>query len=157
MSSNRSILMRSPLRVHKSKVHRKGGHTLKQLIADFHDRDLPAFTPRHIRLPRLPGKIDTVIGMRRSGKTWFLFQVISDLLSKGRPIESILYLNLEDERLLPRCSVEQGIRSFWLLSCQPPFFLMRKILFGQNYPWLFAHLPLFCFRPASAASHKFCS
>lgn len=74
---------------------------IEELIADFHERDLPAFTRRHIRLPWLSNKIDTVIGMRRSGKTWFLFQVISDLLSNKVPKESILYLNLEDERLLP--------------------------------------------------------
>lgn len=74
---------------------------LEQLIADFQERELPVFTHRHVQLPWLPNKIDTVIGMRRSGKTWFLFQVISNLLLKETPKESILYLNLEDERLHP--------------------------------------------------------
>ncbi|MBW2099054.1 MAG: ATP-binding protein [Deltaproteobacteria bacterium] len=74
---------------------------IEQLIADFHERALPPLTRRHVKLPWLPGKIDTLIGMRRSGKTWFLFQVISHLLAKKVPKESILYLNLEDERLLP--------------------------------------------------------
>ena len=74
---------------------------LEQLIADFHERNLPAFTRRRVRLPMLPNKINTVIGMRRSGKTWFLYQVISDLLSRKSPKESIIYLNLEDERLMP--------------------------------------------------------
>ena len=74
---------------------------LEQLIADFHERELPAFTRRHIKLPWLSGKIDSVIGMRRSGKTWFIFQVMADLLKEGTPRESILYLNFEDERLLP--------------------------------------------------------
>ena len=40
---------------------------IEQLIADFHERDLPSFTRRHVRLPRLPLKIDTIIGMRRYG------------------------------------------------------------------------------------------
>ena len=74
---------------------------LEELIADFHERSLPTFTRRHVQLPWLPNKIDTIIGMRRSGKTWFVFQVISDLLSSEIHRESILYLNLEDERLLP--------------------------------------------------------
>lgn len=74
---------------------------LEQLIADFHERPLPPLTRRHAKLPWLPGKIDTVIGMRRSGKTWFLFEVMADLLAKGTPKESLLYLNFEDERLLP--------------------------------------------------------
>lgn len=74
---------------------------VEQLIADFHERSLPAVTNRHARLPWLPGKVDTVIGMRRTGKTCFVFQVIKDLLSRGVPKESVLYLNFEDERLLP--------------------------------------------------------
>jgi len=74
---------------------------LEQLIADFHERDLPPLTRRHVSLPWLSGKIDTVIGMRRSGKTWFLFQTIKHLLENGMPKESILYLNFEDERLMP--------------------------------------------------------
>ncbi len=79
---------------------------IEHLIADSQERNLPKFTRRHIELPWLPNKIDTVIGMRRSGKTWFIFQIISDLLSKGIPKESILYLNLEDERLLPMTVAE---------------------------------------------------
>ena len=74
---------------------------LEQLIADFHERKLPVFTRRHVQLPILPGKVDSVIGMRRSGKTWFLYQIIADILSKKTPKECVLYLNLEDERLLP--------------------------------------------------------
>jgi predicted AAA+ superfamily ATPase len=81
---------------------------LEELIADFHERSLPTFTRRHIKLPWLPNKIDTVIGMRRSGKTWFVFQVISDLLSRETPKEAILYLNLEDERLLPMTVSDLG-------------------------------------------------
>ena len=79
---------------------------LEQLIADFQERDTPAFTRRHVQLPWLANKVDTIIGMRRSGKTWFLFQVISDLLSRKTPKESILYLNLEDERLHPMTAAD---------------------------------------------------
>jgi hypothetical protein len=74
---------------------------IEGLIADFHERSLPTFTRRRVSLPLLPNKIDTVIGMRRTGKTWFLFQVMADLLAQGQSRESILYVNLEDERLLP--------------------------------------------------------
>lgn len=74
---------------------------LEELIADFHERGLPDMTRRQARLPWLPGKIDTVIGMRRSGKTWFLYQVMRDLIREGFPAEALLYLNFEDERLLP--------------------------------------------------------
>jgi predicted AAA+ superfamily ATPase len=79
---------------------------LEKLIADFIERDLPGFTRRHVQLPRLPKKIDTIIGMRRLGKTWFLYQIISDLLARKIPRESIPYLNFEDDRLLPMTASE---------------------------------------------------
>lgn len=74
---------------------------IEQLIADFYERNLPVITRRQARLPGLSGKIDSVIGMRRTGKTWFLFQTIADLLKSGTAKETMLYLNFEDERLLP--------------------------------------------------------
>ena len=39
--------------------------------------------------------------MRRTGKTWFCFQAIQDLEEAGIARDRILYLNFEDERLLP--------------------------------------------------------
>jgi predicted AAA+ superfamily ATPase len=37
--------------------------------------------------------------MRRSGKSCFLWQCLADLLAAGEPRESLVYLNLEDDRL----------------------------------------------------------
>jgi hypothetical protein len=39
---------------------------LEQIIADFQKRPLPQLTRRAAKLPGLSGKIDTVIGMRRT-------------------------------------------------------------------------------------------
>ena len=81
---------------------------LEQLIADFHERPLPTPTHREAELPALSGKIDAVIGMRRTGKTWFLFQMMQHYLEQGVPKEAMLYLNFDDERLLPMAAVELG-------------------------------------------------
>lgn len=70
-----------------------------QLIDDFHERVLPALVPRSSRLHCVPGKADVVIGMRRSGKTWFCYQKIQELIASGTKKERILYLNFEDDRL----------------------------------------------------------
>src|SRR6185369_1997086 len=78
------------------------------LIADFQERDLPQVTPRALSLPGLPGKADVVIGMRRSGKTWFLYQQIQERLASGVERERLLYLNFEDERLLPLAAADLG-------------------------------------------------
>lgn len=59
----------------------------------------PALTHRDVRVPGVPGKAVAVIGMRRCGKTTFLWQVVRERLEQGVPREGLLYFNFEDERL----------------------------------------------------------
>ena len=74
---------------------------LEVLIDDFHERPLPNGVPRTAEFHRINRKANVVIGMRRAGKTWFCYQTMQDLLSRGIPKERLLYLNFEDDRLLP--------------------------------------------------------
>jgi len=71
------------------------------LIDDFHERMLPKPMPRQQSMTWVPRKANVVIGMRRSGKTWFCYQQMHELLDQGLEKERLLYLNFEDERLLP--------------------------------------------------------
>jgi predicted AAA+ superfamily ATPase len=73
--------------------------TLKEKLADALAAPVPELTRREIRLPQVPGKAMAVIGMRRSGKSCFLWQCLGDLLAAGEPRESLVYLNFEDDRL----------------------------------------------------------
>lgn len=59
----------------------------------------PPLTRREVRLPGVPGKVLAVVGMRRSGKTSFLWQCLANRLAAGAPRESLLFLNFEDDRL----------------------------------------------------------
>jgi predicted AAA+ superfamily ATPase len=74
-------------------------NTLKEKLADALAAPVPELTRREIRLPQVPGKAMAVIGMRRSGKSCFLWQCLGDLLTAGEPRESLVYLNFEDDRL----------------------------------------------------------
>lgn len=56
---------------------------------------------RQITIPHLPGKIKTFIGMRRTGKTHTLLQLIKTWNAQGIEPSRILYLNFEDDRLYP--------------------------------------------------------
>ncbi|MCH9628136.1 MAG: hypothetical protein S4CHLAM2_17890 [Chlamydiales bacterium] len=58
-------------------------------------------TLRSYKFPEAKNVIKVAVGMRRSGKTYFLFQTIRQLLTEGFPLERILYLNFEDDRILP--------------------------------------------------------
>jgi len=77
------------------------GDILDALIDDFHERELPELVPRRLEMKWIPGKANVVTGMRRSGKTWFCYQQMRLLREKALPKERLLYLNFEDERLLP--------------------------------------------------------
>ncbi len=72
-----------------------------ELIKDFHEKDLPEVIERDINIPtELPIKrAITLIGPRRSGKTYVMFQLIKHLTTKI-PKERILYVNFEDDRLV---------------------------------------------------------
>ena len=65
-----------------------------------------------MRLPGIPGKAFSVIGVRRGGKTSFLAQCRTDRLAAGRPREAQLLVSLEDERLTGLSVAELG----WLLD-----------------------------------------
>ncbi|MFA6292541.1 MAG: ATP-binding protein [Victivallales bacterium] len=73
---------------------------IAQLIDDFHERELPELSDREQTLSELKNKANVVIGMRRTGKTFYCFQRIKKLMSSGTPLTQILYLNFEDDRLL---------------------------------------------------------
>ena len=72
---------------------------LKKIISDFHTQKLPKFKKRELKVPLDLDKILTIIGPRRAGKTWYLYQLIKELEDAGVKREQILYLNFEDERL----------------------------------------------------------
>lgn len=71
-----------------------------ELIKDFHEKPLPDIINRELelRLPKIKKAI-TIIGPRRAGKTFFLFNNMERLKNVKRT--EILYVNLEDDRLLP--------------------------------------------------------
>jgi predicted AAA+ superfamily ATPase len=75
---------------------------LETLIQEFQDK-IQFFTggiPRITKFTEISDKIRVVIGMRRTGKTYFLLQIIHNLL-KSVSSRRILYLNFEDDRLFP--------------------------------------------------------
>lgn len=43
---------------------------------------------------------DVLVGLRRSGKSYMMFQKIQELIDEGHKKEEILYINFEDDRLL---------------------------------------------------------
>ena len=71
-----------------------------QIILDFHQRKLPKIIERDTTIKMSKNKAIAIIGPRRAGKTYFLFNIMQRLMSNVDKSQ-ILYVNLEDDRLLP--------------------------------------------------------
>ncbi|MBC2697346.1 MAG: ATP-binding protein [ANME-2 cluster archaeon] len=71
--------------------------TIKKLIILAQERDVK-FAQRDTQI-YFSGKINTIIGSRRAGKTYFMYQIINQLKSENK--DKIIYINFEDERLFP--------------------------------------------------------
>ena len=74
---------------------------IKEILSDFHEREIPSYTRRMFDLSCPESKIRCLMGIRRSGKTFTFYQLIGDLLEQGIEKERMLFINFEDERLLP--------------------------------------------------------
>lgn len=73
---------------------------------------LPPRTARDIRLPTIPNKALAVIGVRRGGKTSFLYRHIAERLAAGDIPGTHLLVSLEDERLVGMTAEDLG----WLIE-----------------------------------------
>lgn len=74
--------------------------TFKTLITDFQERKLNGIVSREYNIPVDSDKIISLIGVRRCGKTYILFDIINKLRETVQP-ENIVYINFEDDRLFP--------------------------------------------------------
>ena len=72
---------------------------IKEYLIDFQKKVLPKLIERELKIDKLK-KVKSIIGPRRAGKTYFIYQKINELISKNINKEQILYLNLEDPRLI---------------------------------------------------------
>ncbi len=73
--------------------------TIKSIILDFQEAQLETGVPRRLHVEPVHGKATVCIGVRRSGKSTFLFQLIQGLMDSEVSRQNILYLNFFDDRL----------------------------------------------------------
>jgi uncharacterized protein len=71
---------------------------LKQSIIDFQNSKTKEILKRDFKFRNIEGKALIFIGVRRSGKSTLLFQMINELVSNGINVKNIMYLNFFDDR-----------------------------------------------------------
>ncbi|MGD9777967.1 ATP-binding protein [Methanosarcina mazei] len=74
---------------------------LKSAIIEWQGRVLPPLQKRRCEANIDAPHVNDIVGVRRCGKTYYMYQLISELLERGVPKSNILYLNLDDDRLQP--------------------------------------------------------
>lgn len=72
---------------------------LKEIIVDNQEFQPDTGVPRHLQVTTVPGKATVCIGVRRCGKSTFLFQQMQRLMEEGVSRRNFLILNLFDDRL----------------------------------------------------------
>lgn len=112
---------------------------LKVVIKEFHESPLPDLVERDLSLDfsildSPINKVITIIGPRRAGKTYFLFQIIKKLLALNRQIADMLYINFEDERIQPMegKNLQSILEAYFELYAKTdPFIFLDEV---QNIP-----------------------
>jgi predicted AAA+ superfamily ATPase len=72
---------------------------LKKIILDYQELKIETGVPRRLDVAPVAGKATICIGVRRCGKSTFMYQLMDRLLKKGIPRQNILHLNFFDDRL----------------------------------------------------------
>ena len=72
---------------------------VKSIILDYQEVPLETGVPRHLEVETVPRKANVCIGVRRCGKSTYMFQRMERLVERGVPRSNILYLDFFDDRL----------------------------------------------------------
>ena len=104
----------------------------QEIITEFHQAPLPKLIVRDTPLPEIPHalrKALIVIGMRRSGKTWLLYQYMQHLLAQGRAKTQLVYINFEDDRLygMEAKHFPEMLNAYW--SLYPEHIGQQQVVF----------------------------
>jgi predicted AAA+ superfamily ATPase len=110
---------------------------LKYVLTENTARKFPTTVPRTLELPLNTTKITTLVGIRRSGKTYILYDTMRRLEARGVDRRQMIFLNFEDDRLMPIKSRELDLILSAHAELYPEFADRRKFFFFdeiQNAP-----------------------
>lgn len=104
---------------------------IRRKIVDALVEPIRKLTRRDVHIPAIANKAIAVIGMRRAGKTTFLWQILQNRLAGGTQREGLLYFGFEDERLAGMTVADLGViveeyfqlHPEWRDARRPVFFL----------------------------------
>ncbi len=101
------------------------------------ERKLPPLQERRCKLNIDVPHINDILGVRRCGKTYYMYQIISHLIDRGVPKSNVVYLNLDDDRLQPLSGDElqlliETLHELQEISEEHPLYLFLDEI--RNFP-----------------------
>ena len=103
--------------------------SLKETILDYQELNLPQGVPRRMFVRPAAGKAVVCIGVRRSGKSTYLYQLMEKLTDNGTDHRNILHLNFFDDRLHNLHEVGLGVVTEAFFSLYPDQPGNKKVYF----------------------------
>ena len=92
---------------------------LREVMFQFYADGVPSDAiPRSYRFPIVRNNATIIKGMRRTGKTYFTYLRMSELLASGVPMERIVHVNFDDDRLAPMTAADLH----WLVDLHAEMF-----------------------------------
>lgn len=75
---------------------------IRRCILDFYDTGIPEYVVRDGRITMLKNSVTTIVGGRKTGKTFLTYQIIDNLIEQEiiPSLDHVCYLHFDDERLL---------------------------------------------------------
>jgi len=71
---------------------------VEQYLIDFQKKDFSSLVPRSLEIFQTK-KMNVIMGPRRAGKTFYLHQIMQEMINAGTKKEDIIYLNFENTKL----------------------------------------------------------
>ena len=78
----------------------------KQMLVEFQESQFPRAVARDLSVPLDTGRVASITGVRRSGKTYLLLTLAESLVRAGVPKQRLAYISFDDPRLLPATARE---------------------------------------------------
>ena len=82
-----------------------------------------------------------LVGLRRAGKSFMLYQRMQQLLSQGHTWDEMLYVNFEDDRLEEFKNEESAANGWAYVGCMIAFYVLWDTFFTMNDIGYWAMLP----------------
>ena len=80
--------------------------TAKRVLAEFPETGFPKAVVRDLSVPLDTGRVASITGVRRSGRTYLLLTLAESLVRAGVPKRRLAYVSFDDPRLLPATARE---------------------------------------------------